>query len=77
MHISSFIDSEYRTWVACSECRRGGNGPDENKCTLGGHITEFDGLGCHSGIPIAPVIRELYCGSCHDEFRDDKFAKKS
>ena len=47
---NSFEDSNGKTWVACSECKRGGNGDDENKCSCrGSQSKKFNGLGCFSG----------------------------
>ena len=45
----SFEDSRGHLWVACSECTRGGNGEDENKCSAGGRHKRFNGCGCFSG----------------------------
>lgn len=42
-------DSEGRMWVACSECERGGNGSDIDKCACGWKVKKFNGLGCFNG----------------------------
>jgi hypothetical protein len=48
----SFTDSNGMRWVACSECERGGNGSDKDKCSCGWKIKLFNGSGCFSGIEI-------------------------
>ncbi|MDR3593800.1 hypothetical protein [Clostridium sp.] len=35
--------------MACSECERGGNGADKDKCSSGGAVKKFKGTGCFSG----------------------------
>lgn len=45
----SFKDSRGRLWVACSECKRGGNGEGEDLCACGWRIKRFNGLGCFLG----------------------------
>lgn len=48
----SFTDAKGLRWVACSECERGGNGKDADKCSCGWKIKKFNGLGCFSGAEI-------------------------
>jgi len=36
-------------FVDCSECERGGNGNDKDKCTCGWQIKRSKKLGCFSG----------------------------
>lgn len=43
-------DNRGMLWVACSECERGGNGSDKDKCSCGWKVKKFNGLGCFSGI---------------------------
>ena len=50
----SFTDAEGRRWVSCSECERGGNGSNKNKCSAGGTIKRFNKLGCFAGTEIKP-----------------------
>jgi len=45
----SFKDSRGALWVACSECERGGNGNDSDKCSTGGKVKKFNKSGCFSG----------------------------
>lgn len=47
--MNSFKDSKGILWVACSECERGGNGSDKDKCSSGGTCKKFKGTGCFSG----------------------------
>ena len=48
----SFIDKNGMRWTACSECERGGNGNDKDKCSCGWNVKRFNGSGCFSGIEI-------------------------
>jgi hypothetical protein len=45
----SFKDKKGMLWVACSECERGGNGSDEEKCSAGGSVKKYNGMGCFNG----------------------------
>lgn len=45
----SFKDKRGGLWVACSECERGGNGSDSDKCSCGGRVKKFNQRGCFSG----------------------------
>jgi len=47
--INSFRDNKGKLWVACSECDRGGNGTDVDKCSCGWKIKRFNGSGCFCG----------------------------
>lgn len=47
--MNSFKDKKDMLWVACSECNRGGNGIDKDKCSSGGKCKKFNGTGCFSG----------------------------
>jgi len=47
--MNSFKDAKDILWVACSECERGGNGSDEDKCSCGGTCKKFKRTGCFSG----------------------------
>jgi hypothetical protein len=47
--MNSFKDSKDLLWVACSECERGGNGSDKDKCSCGFKCKRFNGTGCFSG----------------------------
>jgi hypothetical protein len=49
----SFTDKSGGIWVACSECERGGNGSDKEKCASGWKVKRFNGLGCFIGILMA------------------------
>ncbi len=45
----SFKDKRGGLWVACSECERGGNGSDPDKCSSGGRCKKFNKTGCFAG----------------------------
>lgn len=45
----SWTDDKGKRWVACSECERGGNGTDKDKCSCGWKTKRFNGLGCWCG----------------------------
>ena len=45
----SYKDARGCLWVSCSECERGGNGSDKDKCACGWKIKKFNQLGCFSG----------------------------
>ncbi len=45
----SYKDSKGILWVACSECDRGSNGDDKEKCSCGCRSKKFNGLGCFIG----------------------------
>jgi len=45
----SFKDTRGHLWIACSECERGGNGSDKDKCSSGWKCKKFKSTGCFSG----------------------------
>jgi hypothetical protein len=47
--MKSFKDKKGRWWIACSECNRGGNGNDKDKCSCGWQVKKFNGSGCYLG----------------------------
>lgn len=47
--MKSFKDKKGKLYVDCSECERGGNGIDKDKCSCGWKITKSDGRGCFLG----------------------------
>jgi hypothetical protein len=49
---NSKTTSDGKRWVACSECDRGGNGSDKDKCSSGWQVKRFNGMGCFSGSEI-------------------------
>lgn len=55
-------DSRGYLWVACSECNRGGNGNDPDKCSCGGRCKKFNGTGCFSGVLMDKYKEELNNG---------------
>lgn len=57
--INSFRDSKGLLWVACSECERGGNGSDPDKCSCGWKAKRFNGSGCFIGSLIANLEGKL------------------
>jgi hypothetical protein len=46
--MNSFYDTRGNLWVACSECERGLNGSDKDKCSCA-RKKKFDGSGCFCG----------------------------
>ena len=46
--MNSFKDSKGKLWVACSECERGLNGSDRDKCSCA-KTKKFNGSGCFCG----------------------------
>jgi hypothetical protein len=44
--------SDGMRWFACSECERGGNGSDKEKCSCGWQVKRFNGMGCFAGTEI-------------------------
>jgi hypothetical protein len=55
--MNSFREEKGKLWVACSECERGGNGNDKDKCSCGWKVKRFNGSGCFDG-----TIIEKYKG---------------
>ena len=53
--VNSFKDTKGALWVACSECERGGNGNDKDKCSSGFKVKKFNGLGCFLGTLISGI----------------------
>ena len=45
----SYKDSKGHLWIACSECERGANGTDKDKCSCGWKVKRYNGLGCFIG----------------------------
>ncbi len=45
----SYKDTRGHLWVACSECNRGGNGEDKDKCSAGWQVKRGGKQGCFSG----------------------------
>lgn len=54
----SYKDSRGVLWVACSECERGGNGADKDKCSSGWNVKRFNNLGCFAGMLMAKYKKE-------------------
>jgi hypothetical protein len=48
----SYTDKQGIRWVACSECERGGNGSDKDKCSCGWQVKRFNGMGSFAGSEI-------------------------
>jgi hypothetical protein len=47
--MNSIVDSKGRLFVDCSECKRGGNGSDLDKCSCGFKIKKPHKGGCFLG----------------------------
>lgn len=45
----SRIDTKGKLYVDCSECERGGNGSDKDKCSCGGQTKQGRQGGCFCG----------------------------
>ncbi len=45
----SYKEARGHLWVACSECNRGGNGEDKDKCSCGFNVKRGGKKGCFSG----------------------------
>jgi len=52
----SFTDDKGKKWTACSECNRGGNGNDKEKCSSGWQCRSWNGSGCYLGLQIVGEI---------------------
>lgn len=46
------------TVIACSECTRGGNGKDKDKCSCGWQVKRWNKLGCMLGV-LLPTLELL------------------
>jgi hypothetical protein len=57
--IYSKPDSLGRVYVDCSECNRGGNGNDKDKCSCGHFIKRGGKGGCFCGDPLPHVVKHL------------------
>lgn len=55
----SYKDSNGIFFVVCSECERGGNGSDCDKCSCGWRVKRFNGGGCFSGILMNKYLKEI------------------
>jgi len=49
----SFTDKNDKLYVACSECERGGNGTDKDKCACGWKVKRGGKQGCFMGTLLA------------------------
>src|SRR3990172_6881171 len=52
----SFTDTNGKRFVACSECERGGNGSDKDKCAAGWRKIKYDHRGWFCGAEIKGEI---------------------
>lgn len=60
----SYRDTKGLLWVDCSECERGGNGSDKDKCSCGWKIKRSKGHGCFcgtllAGLEVPPITTEI------------------
>jgi hypothetical protein len=53
INMHSEYDSKGLLNVACSECERGGNGSDPNKCSCGWKVKKYNKMGCFAGTLMA------------------------
>jgi hypothetical protein len=44
--------------VACSECDRGGNGSDADKCACGWRVKRWNKMGCYLGVLLPKYQKE-------------------
>lgn len=47
--MNSKFDNKGKLYIDCSECNRGGNGQDEEKCSCGWQIKNPNRGGCYIG----------------------------
>jgi len=52
-------DDGGKLWIACSECNRGGNGEDKDKCSSGWRIKRWNHLGCFLGTLIKKLSGKI------------------
>lgn len=57
--IASGYDKSGKRFVDCSECERGGNGTDPEKCSAGWQHTKPHQGYCYLGVPIESVQKIL------------------
>jgi len=57
--MNSYKDSRGALWVACSECNRGGNGSDKDKCSSGWNCKRYKGTGCFNGELIDKYLKKV------------------
>lgn len=53
--VASFYDKRGKLYVDCTECERGKNGSDKEKCSAGIRIKKPQIGGCFSGIIIPEI----------------------
>lgn len=53
--VASFYDNKGKLYVDCTECERGNNGSDDDKCSAGFRIKKPEMGGCFIG-DIIPTI---------------------
>ena len=56
---ASFYDTKGHLYVDCSECERGGNGGDKDKCSPGWEVKRPHIGGCFAGNIIPGVLEEI------------------
>lgn len=54
--VYSEYDTKGKLYVDCSECERGGNGSDKDKCSCGWRIKKGHKGGCFLGALIPGII---------------------
>lgn len=56
MHSQVFYNGKIS--VACSECDRGGNGSDPDKCSCGWKVKKWNKMGCYLGVLLPKYHKE-------------------
>lgn len=67
MKVASFYDTNGQLYVDCTECERGKNGNDEDKCSCGVRVKVKNRNGCFAGTLISKYADQLKSGIAKDE----------
>jgi len=59
MKVSSFYDTNGQLYVDCTECERGKNGNDDDKCSCGVRVKFKNRNGCFCGTLIPKYADQL------------------
>jgi len=55
----SYRDTKGKLWTSCSECERGGNGTDVDKCSAIWRVKRYNDLGCFIGTLMEKYRKQL------------------
>lgn len=59
MKVASFYDTKGKLYVDCTECERGKNGSDKDKCSCGVRVKFKNNNGCFVGTMIPKYAEKL------------------